>query len=62
MTAVEVALRFVLDSPYTHTAIPATSNIEHLEHNCSLSDGKGLAPEIVEQIRNCYQLAKEKVG
>jgi aryl-alcohol dehydrogenase-like predicted oxidoreductase len=57
VSAVEVALRFVLSCPYVHTAVPATSSLKHLEFNLSLSDGKPLLPEISDKVRQCYQKA-----
>ena len=62
MSAPEVALRFVLSSPQVHTAIPATSNIDHLEFNLGLSDGRKLPKEIAARIRSCYQRAVAEVG
>jgi len=54
MSAVEIALRFVLTSPYIHTAVQATSNIEHLRFNMGLSDGKGLDEKYCQLIRKYY--------
>jgi len=62
MSAVEVALRFVLTSPQIHTAIAATSNVEHLEFNLSLSDGKKLPDDLCQQVRQCYRRAVSEVG
>ncbi len=62
MSAVEVALRFVLSSSQIHTAIAATSNIKHLESNLRLSDGRKLPDEICERIRACYRRAVKEVG
>ncbi len=54
MSAVEVALRFVLSSSQIHTAVPATSNTEHLEFNVGLSDGRKLPDDICRLVRGCY--------
>jgi aryl-alcohol dehydrogenase-like predicted oxidoreductase len=62
MTAAEIALRFVLNEPRIHTAIQATSNMEHLEANISLSDGEGLSEDMCRKVRECYRRAVEKVG
>lgn len=62
MPATEIALRFVLSSPYIHTAIQATSNIEHLEFNCGLSDGKALPEDIRDKVRECYRQAVNRAG
>lgn len=62
LSAVEIALRFVLSAEQIHTAIPATSNIKHLEFNLSLSDGKHLPASIMEQIHTCYQKAVKTEG
>ncbi len=61
-SALEVALRFVLSSPYIHTAIQATSNIRHLEFNCRLSDGRKLPEDIARQVRECYHKAVSAAG
>lgn len=57
MPPAEVALRFVLDSPKAHVAIPATSSVGRLESNIAVSDGKGLPEDIDRQIRACYRRA-----
>ena len=62
ITAPEVALRFVLSEPRIHTAIAATSNIEHLESNIALSDGRKLPDHLAAQIRACYRKAVAEVG
>lgn len=54
ISAIETSLRFVLSSPYIHTAVQATSNIDHLVSNVALSDGKSLETEICELIRFYY--------
>jgi aryl-alcohol dehydrogenase-like predicted oxidoreductase len=62
MSAAEVALRFVLNEPRVHSAIQATSNMDHLESNIALSDGKGLPDEICAKVRDCYRKAVAEVG
>jgi len=62
MPAAEVALRFVLDEPRVHTAVPATSKVQHLEANAVLSDGRGLPEEFRKKIRECYRRALEETG
>jgi len=57
MSAVEIALRFVLSSPAIHTAVQATSNMEHLEFNLGLSDGIPLPPALDRMVRDCYRKA-----
>ena len=57
MPPAETALRFVLSAPEIHVAIPATSDIGHLESNIAASDGKGLPEDIDNRIRACYREA-----
>jgi len=57
MSAPEVALRFVLSSPRIHTAVPATTSLEHLEANVAVSDGRGLPEELQRRVRECYRRA-----
>jgi aryl-alcohol dehydrogenase-like predicted oxidoreductase len=53
----EICLRFVLSHPGIHTAIQATSSIEHLEANAGLSDGRGLSAKMMETVRAAYRQA-----
>jgi aryl-alcohol dehydrogenase-like predicted oxidoreductase len=60
--AAEIALRFVLDEPRVHTAIPATSSLEHLEANVAVSGGERLPGELRARIHECYRKAVSLVG
>jgi len=60
--AAEIALRFVLSERRIHTAVPATTSLEHLAANCALSDGKKLPAEFDAEIRTCHRKAVAAVG
>ncbi len=60
--AAEIALRFVLDEPRVHVAVPATSSGAHLEANLSVSGGVGLPADVDAEIRECYRRALEIAG
>jgi aryl-alcohol dehydrogenase-like predicted oxidoreductase len=47
----EMALRFILSNPDVGTIIPGMRKIKHVESNTATSDGRGLAPELVEELR-----------
>lgn len=55
LSPVEICLRFVLSHPGIHTAIQATSNMEHLESNISLSDGNGLFEPMMQTVMETYR-------
>jgi L-galactose dehydrogenase len=60
--AAEIALRFVLSEGRIHTAVPATTSLDHLAANCAVSDGKRLPAEFDAKIRACYRKAVDAVG
>ena len=51
MTMPEMALRFILSNPDVHTTIPGMRKLRNVEANCAASDAKGLAPELLQQLR-----------
>lgn len=52
MTMAELALRFILSNPDVHTTIPGMRKIRNVEANTSVSDGQGLSPELLEELKD----------
>ena len=52
MTMPEMALRFILSHPTVSTIIPGMRKLRHVEANIATSDGQGLSPELVAQLRD----------
>lgn len=51
MTMPEMALRFILSNPQVGTIIPGMRKLRHVESNIGTSDGKGLTPELLDQLK-----------
>ncbi|GAB4021948.1 aldo/keto reductase [Spirosoma koreense] len=51
MTMAEMALRFILSNPDVHTTIPGMRQIRNVEANIAASDGSGLAPEVLRELK-----------
>jgi aryl-alcohol dehydrogenase-like predicted oxidoreductase len=51
MTLPELALRFILHDPAVTTVIPGMRKIANVRANCSVSDGRPLANELVDALR-----------
>ena len=51
MTMPEVALRFILCNKTVSTTIPGMRKTKHVRSNISTSDGKGLAPELLAELK-----------
>ena len=51
MTMAEMALRFILSSPDVHTTIPGMRQIRNVEANIAASDGSGLLPELLHELK-----------
>jgi aryl-alcohol dehydrogenase-like predicted oxidoreductase len=51
MTMPEMALRFILSNPDVHTTIPGMRQIRNVEANIAASDGSGLAPEVLHELK-----------
>lgn len=51
MTLPELALRFILHHPAVSTVIPGMRRPEHVKANLAVSDGRPLAPELLEALR-----------
>ncbi|GAB4027793.1 aldo/keto reductase [Spirosoma gilvum] len=51
MTMAEMALRFILSNPDVHTTIPGMRQIRNVESNSAASDGEGLSPELVHELK-----------
>jgi aryl-alcohol dehydrogenase-like predicted oxidoreductase len=51
MSMPELALRFILANPDVSTVVPGMRRKVHVETNLGVSDGKPLAPELVERLR-----------
>ncbi len=52
MTLPELALRFILANPDVHTTIPGMRQIRNVAANTAVSDGVGLAPELLRQLKS----------
>lgn len=51
MTMPEMALRFILSNPDVHTTIPGMRQIRNVEANIAASDGSGLSPELLRELK-----------
>ena len=51
MTMAEMALRFILANPDVHTTIPGMRQIRNVEANSLVSDGAGLSPELMAELK-----------
>lgn len=51
MTMPEMALRFILSNPDVHTTIPGMRQIRNVEANIAASNGSGLAPELLHELK-----------
>ena len=51
MTMAEMALRWILADPRIATVIPGMRSIRHVEANMAVSDGRPLAPALMEALR-----------
>ena len=51
MTMPEMALRFILSNPDVHTTIPGMRQIRNVEANTAASDGQGLSPELLTELK-----------
>ena len=51
MTMAEMALRFILSSPDVHTTIPGMRQLRNVEANIAASDGSGLLPELLHELK-----------
>jgi aryl-alcohol dehydrogenase-like predicted oxidoreductase len=47
----EVALRYVLSQPAVSTVIPGMRTVRNVERNTAVSDGGGLAPDVLERLK-----------
>jgi aryl-alcohol dehydrogenase-like predicted oxidoreductase len=47
----ELSLRFILANPDVSTVIPGMRRVRHVEANLGISDGKALAPDVVQRLR-----------
>ncbi len=51
MNMPEMALRFILSNPDVHTTIPGMRQIRNVEANTAVSDGRGLSPELLHELK-----------
>ena len=51
MTMPEMALRFILSNPSVNTTIPGMRKTAHARANIATSDGKGLAPDLMAELK-----------
>lgn len=51
MTMPEMALRFILSNPDVHTTIPGMRQIRNVVANIAASDGGGLSPELLHELK-----------
>jgi aryl-alcohol dehydrogenase-like predicted oxidoreductase len=51
MTLPDMAMRFVLSNPIVSTVIPGMRKVKHVEANIAVSDGKGLTPDLLAELR-----------
>jgi aryl-alcohol dehydrogenase-like predicted oxidoreductase len=51
MTMPEMALRFILSNPTVCTTIPGMRKTAHVQANIAVSDGNGLAPELLRELK-----------
>lgn len=52
MTMPEMALRFILSNPDVGTIIPGMRKIKNVEANMATSDGEGLTPALLQDLKN----------
>lgn len=52
MTMPEMALRFILSNPDVGTIIPGMRKIKNVEANMAASDGEGLTPALLQDLKN----------
>ncbi|MDQ1087747.1 aldo/keto reductase [Siphonobacter sp. SORGH_AS_1065] len=52
MTMPEMALRFILSNPDVGTIIPGMRKIKNVEANMAASDGEGLMPALLQDLKN----------
>ena len=52
MSMPEMALRFILSNPDISTIIPGMRKVRHVEANINASDGKGLSPNLLTQLKS----------
>ncbi len=52
MTMPEMALRFILSNPDVGTIIPGMRKIKNVEANMTASDGEGLTPALLQDLKN----------
>ena len=51
MTLPEMALRFILSNKLVSTTIVGMRNVDHVRANIGFSDGAGLAPDLLQELR-----------
>lgn len=51
LTMPQMAIRFILSNPDVHTTIPGMRKIKHVEDNIHCSDGQGLPPSLLLELR-----------
>lgn len=51
MTMPEMALRFILENPDVATIIPGMRQLRNVEANIATSDGRGLSPELLQELK-----------
>ena len=51
MNMPEMALRFILSNPNVHTTIPGMRQIRNVEANTAVSDGRGLSPKLLHELK-----------
>jgi len=52
MSMPEMALRFILSNPDISTIIPGMRKVRHVEANIAASDGNGLSPNLLTQLKS----------
>lgn len=50
ITLPELALRYILSFPEVSTAIPGLRKISHVDSNTSVSDGRSLSPQLLQEL------------
>jgi len=51
MTLPEMALRFILSNRLVSTTIVGMRSVDHVRTNIAFSDGAGLAPDLLQELR-----------
>jgi aryl-alcohol dehydrogenase-like predicted oxidoreductase len=51
MTMPQMAIRFILSNPDVHTTIPGMRKTHHVEDNIRCSDGRGLTPALLSELK-----------